>query len=159
LSCRNGIQQQELWAARGDDVDTAREGAVGIDGRANGEGITGGHAGSDCSQYGGAFGALAVRTQAIELRDNRRQGRCWERAALELLRVGNAARAIASYRARGELTVAPSADQVREALVNDWWRAEGGESLMIAFRRSDVADLNRRARLLMQAAGRLGGRS
>ena len=106
-------------------------------------------------EAGGAFGALAVRTPAIELRDNRRQHRGWEREALELLRAGDAARAIAAYRAHGELTVAPSADQVRETLVDDWWRAEGGESLMIAFRRSDVADLNRRARARMQAAGRV----
>jgi conjugative relaxase-like TrwC/TraI family protein len=108
-------------------------------------------------EAGGVFGALAVRTHAIELRDNRRQERGWEREALELLRAGDAARAIAPYRARGELTVAPSADQIRETLVDDWWRAEGGESLMIAFRRSDVADLNRRARARMQAAGRLHG--
>ena len=108
-------------------------------------------------EAGGVFGALAVRTRAIELRDNRRQHRGWEREALELLRAGDAARAIASYRAHGELTVAPSADQVRETLVDDWWRAEGGESLMIAFRRSDVADLNRRARARMQAAGRVHG--
>ena len=55
--------------------------------------------------------------RAIELRDNWRQHRGWERDALELLRVGDAAQAIAAYRAHGELTVAPSADQVREALV------------------------------------------
>jgi hypothetical protein len=41
--------------------------------------------------------------------------------------------------------------------VNDWWQASSSdESLMIAFRRHDVADLNRRARAQMQASGRLG---
>jgi conjugative relaxase-like TrwC/TraI family protein len=109
-------------------------------------------------EAGGVFGALAVRSRAIELRDNWRQERGWERDALELLRVGDAAQAIAAYRAHGELTVAPSADQVRAALVFDWWAAASSdESLMIAFRRHDVGDLNRRARALMRAAGRLHG--
>jgi ATP-dependent exoDNAse (exonuclease V) alpha subunit len=61
-------------------------------------------------EAGGVFGALAVRCPPIELRDNWRQERDWEREALELLRAGDPA---------------------------------------------DVADLNRRARGLMRAAGRL----
>jgi hypothetical protein len=107
---------------------------------------------------GGAFAALAVRGGAIELRDNWRQHRGWERRALELLRAGDAASAIAAYRTNGELTVAPSAEQIRRQLVADWWDArDQGRSLMIAFRRSDVADLNQRARELMRQAGRLRG--
>ncbi|MGH2900435.1 MAG: hypothetical protein ACRDMZ_17300, partial [Solirubrobacteraceae bacterium] len=43
-------------------------------------------------------------------------------------------------------------------LAADWWRAHGaGErALMIAHRRSDVADLNQRARSLLRDAARLG---
>ena len=48
--------------------------------------------------------------------------------------------------------------QIREVLVTDWWdAATTDEALMIAFRRSDVADLNARARALMREAGRLRG--
>ena len=50
------------------------------------------------------------------------------------------------------------ADAARAALVDDWWAAteRGEQALMIAHRRADVADLNRRARERMRAAGRLG---
>lgn len=109
-------------------------------------------------QAGGAFAALAVRGGAIELRENWRQRRSWERRALEVLRAGDSGSAIAAYRANGELTVAPSAELIRQRLVTDWWQARGSsEALMIAFRRSDVADLNRRARELMRENGHLSG--
>jgi conjugative relaxase-like TrwC/TraI family protein len=107
-------------------------------------------------EAGGAFAALAVRGGAIELRENRRQRRGWEQRALESLRGGEAATAIASYRANGEIVVAPNAERVRERLVADWWAGRGaGEALMIAFRRSDVADLNVRARELLRGAGQV----
>src|SRR5439155_19140544 len=44
---------------------------------------------------GGAFRALVVRTDPIELSDNRRQSERWERDALEHLRAGRAAEALA----------------------------------------------------------------
>ena len=59
-------------------------------------------------------------------------------------------------------------DEIRERLVADWWaaRQSGGRQLMVATRRSDVDDLNRRARARLQDAGHLnthelliGGRS
>jgi ATP-dependent exoDNAse (exonuclease V) alpha subunit len=42
--------------------------------------------------------------------------------------------------------------------VQDWWAAHeaGASALMLAHRRSDVRDLNARARDRMRAAGRLG---
>src|SRR5205814_6936904 len=56
------------------------------------------------------------------------------------------------------LVAAPSAEQARDALVDDWWQsfARGEHALMIAHRRADVADLNARARARMRGAGRLG---
>ena len=53
----------------------------------------------------------------------------------------------------------PSADAARAALVDDWVGprpSAASQALMIAHRRADVADLNRRARERMRAAGRLG---
>lgn len=62
-----------------------------------------------------------------------------------------------AYHAHGRLIAAPTADAVRDTLAGDWWHAhEAGErALMIAHRRLDVADLNRRARALLHDAGRL----
>ena len=52
---------------------------------------------------GGAFGALARRLPAIELRENRRQVAAWEREALALLRDGDADGAVRRYaRARAD---------------------------------------------------------
>src|SRR2546430_2195896 len=61
-------------------------------------------------------------------------------------------------RGHGRLVAAPSAEQARSALVDDWWEAHdrGESALMIAHRRADVADLNERARARMREAGRLG---
>ena len=52
---------------------------------------------------GGAFGALAKRLPAIELRENRRQVAAWERDALALLREGDADGAVRRYAQRGRI--------------------------------------------------------
>jgi conjugative relaxase-like TrwC/TraI family protein len=108
-------------------------------------------------EAGGAFRALRVRGNAIALRQNRRQRAAWERRALDELRRGDVPRAYARYARHGRVTVAEDAAAVREKLVNDWYGAGDLEaSLMIAFRRSDVADLNERAREALRRDGRLG---
>ncbi|UTI62283.1 relaxase domain-containing protein [Paraconexibacter antarcticus] len=106
-------------------------------------------------QAGGAFRALAERLDAIELREVRRQEAAWDRSALDALRSGEVDRWARAYRERGRITVADNARDTRAALVNDWSQA-GGDALMIAARRDDVADLNHRARELRQARGDLG---
>ena len=108
---------------------------------------------------GGAFAALAERLPTIELTANRRQTEHWERAALAELRVGSVGTAVTAYRDHQRITVADSAHTARDRLVADWWaaRQDGADAAMYALRRSDVDDLNRRARLLMAEAGRLSG--
>jgi ATP-dependent exoDNAse (exonuclease V) alpha subunit len=110
---------------------------------------------------GGAFAALADRLDPVELHANRRQHQPWERAALDHLRDGVPAVAVGVYRRRGRLTVAETADELREVLVGDWWTAwttDGPASaIMVALRVSDVADLNARARSRMAATSRLVG--
>jgi len=78
--------------------------------------------------------------------------------AVSVLRSGDVERFAHAYHAHGRLTAAPSADAARDTMAADWWCAhEAGErAVMIAHRRSDVADLNRRARTLLHEAGRLG---
>jgi hypothetical protein len=106
-------------------------------------------------EAGGAFRALAERLHAIELREVRRQEAAWDRSALDALRSGQVERWARAYRDRGYITVADNARDTRAALVNDWAQA-GGDALMIAARRDDVADLNQRARELSRARGDLG---
>jgi conjugative relaxase-like TrwC/TraI family protein len=111
-------------------------------------------------EAGGAFSALVVRSTTVRLTENRRQVEHWERDALDLVRVGDAEAALDVYTRRGRVTLGPNPDSTRAALVRDWW-AQGGPDggVIIAFRRADVADLNRRARAVMLAAGRLGDTS
>jgi conjugative relaxase-like TrwC/TraI family protein len=106
-------------------------------------------------QAGGGFHALAERLPVCELREVRRQHNAWDRRALDELRSGEVERWARAYRQHGRITVGATAAATRAALVNDWSRAEG-DRLMIAARRDDVADLNHRARLLLQARGDLG---
>jgi ATP-dependent exoDNAse (exonuclease V) alpha subunit len=107
---------------------------------------------------GGAFAALAEQLPAIELTENRRQHETWERDALVELRSGSVADAVSAYERARRVTMAPTAQQSREALVDAWWqsRQAGEEAMMYALRRSDVDDLNARARARMDNAGLLG---
>jgi conjugative relaxase-like TrwC/TraI family protein len=108
-------------------------------------------------EAGGAFRALRTRLPAIELRENRRQVAPWERDALAMLRDGDGHAALQRYTAHGRVRTGDG-DAVREQLVQDWWRGGGPDgSVMLAYRRDDVADLNRRARQLLAAAGALAG--
>jgi conjugative relaxase-like TrwC/TraI family protein len=106
-------------------------------------------------QAGGAFHALAERLPTTELHEVRRQHHAWDRQALDALRSGEVEQWARAYRDRGQITIGPSAPATRNALVNDWARADG-DRLMIAARREDVRDLNERARQLLQHEGRLG---
>jgi len=56
------------------------------------------------------------------------------------------------------VTVAPDAEQRREAMVEDWWAsyAEGEDALMVAKRNVEVERLNATARELLRSEGRLG---
>ena len=106
-------------------------------------------------QAGGAFHALAEDLDALELTEVRRQREAWDRDALAALRRGDVERWARAYRDHGRITVADNARDARAALVNDWSRAKG-EAVMIAARRTDVHDLNDRARQLLKEQGRLG---
>ena len=108
---------------------------------------------------GGSFRALAQSLGAIELTDNRRQGRGWEHQALAAIREGRAREAIDAYLAHGRIHVAPGAEAARRELVAGWFAAhrQGHEALMIAPRLTDAAELSRAARGLLVAAGEVGG--
>jgi hypothetical protein len=106
---------------------------------------------------GGAFRGIKNRLPGVELSEVRRQPLGWERDALDLVREGNAKEAIEEYSKRGRVIVTSSAEETRQRLAPDWWASqdEAEPGVMIAARKSDVQDLNARARRLMRSAGRV----
>ena len=108
-------------------------------------------------QAGGVLRGLAQRGLAIELTENLRQRHVWERKALDRLRDGRVDEALELYVERDRVRVAPSEHAARERLVADWHAARDPDrTVMIAFRRVDVADLNARGRARMREGGALG---
>jgi Ti-type conjugative transfer relaxase TraA len=109
---------------------------------------------------GGAFRRLAGELGAIELHQVHRQRELWDRDALADLRQGRVQAWSDAYRDHGRLVARPTADELRETLVEDWWEAtrrpDTSDAVMIAHRRTDVADLNALARDRMRRDGRLG---
>lgn len=108
---------------------------------------------------GGAFRVLAERHDGPGLSEVRRQRHAWDRAALTELRQGDVGAWAAAYSEAGRIVTAPTAVHTRERLADDWWRAHeiDADALMVAVRRADVADLNRRGHERMRDAGRLRG--
>jgi conjugative relaxase-like TrwC/TraI family protein len=108
---------------------------------------------------GGLFAAIVDRQGAVELSDNHRQRDELERRALELLRSGESHEYLVRAAERGRLVVANERTEAKALLVADWWQAARDDlagSVMVAYRRRDVADLNAVAHTLMDAEGRLG---
>jgi ATP-dependent exoDNAse (exonuclease V) alpha subunit len=118
---------------------------------------------------GGLFAALARHEDALLLTDNRRQIEDWERRALADLRAGDPEAALDAY-VRHDRVHAMPADRLVEQLVDDYLRhldqptpdrpvASGDRVVMLAVRRSDVAELNDAVRQRLIADGRLGERA
>ena len=109
---------------------------------------------------GGLFAAIVDRLGAAELTENRRQRDVTEREALTRIRNGWGRDYLDWADDRGTLIRCDDAIATRARLLADWWQAAREElpgSVMIAFERRDVAELNLMARRLMQAADRLHG--
>ncbi len=109
---------------------------------------------------GGGFGALVARYGAAVhvLEENVRQRNVATRAALEQLRAGDVAKAVASYARSGCIRALPDRAGALEATVAGWAAdmAKGRDAAMYAWRRANVAELNRLARQRWRAMGRLG---
>src|SRR5829696_8300757 len=98
---------------------------------------------------GGLYAALVERNGAIELTDNRRQRDQLERRALALLRAGHSGDYLAYAAKQGRLDVADTRAQAKARLLADWWQAASIDlvgSVMVAYRRGDVDELNSVAR-------------
>lgn len=110
-------------------------------------------------EAGGMLAALNRLLDPVSLVENRRQVEAWEREALDDLRWGDVERGLDAFEANGRLVTGADTIEVRQMMADEWfkWRRQGEDVAMIAIRRSDVDDLNGRARRLREAAGELWG--
>jgi conjugative relaxase-like TrwC/TraI family protein len=110
---------------------------------------------------GGALGALIERHGGAvhALEHNVRQQNHAEREALAHLRAGDVSRAVEFYATSGRVVTAPGREGALKEMVEAWSAdvAAGKDTAMFAWRRANVAELNRLAREKMAAEGRLGG--
>lgn len=108
---------------------------------------------------GGLYPALCERLGALELLDNRRQLHPIERHALAQMRHGDPEPYLAQAARRGRLQITDDPTAAKQRLLEDWWQSaqhDLQETVMLAYRRADVRDLNDAAHALMLRAGRLG---
>ena len=108
---------------------------------------------------GGLFPALCDRLGAIGLSENHRQHDPEERDALARLRAGDPEPYLAQAASSGRLHLEDDATSAKSRLLEDWWQAAERNlsgTVMLAYRRDDVRELNDAARELMLKAGRLG---
>ncbi len=111
---------------------------------------------------GGLYQALCDRLDAVELSGNRRQRDPLEREALARLRAGDSETYLAYAARRGRLGVDCNPTLAKARLLDDWWREARRSptlSVMLAYRRDDVDELNQAAHALMLRHRRLGGRA
>jgi AAA domain len=109
-------------------------------------------------EAGGGFRGLRLRLGASTLAVNRRQQQPWERQAVEQLRDSDLEAALSAYREHGRLVAAETPDQLKQALVADWWQSyqRGERVAILAYRRDEVDQFNTACRALLHASGRLG---
>lgn len=108
---------------------------------------------------GGLLTTIVERVGAAELRQNRRQHESDERKALRAIRNGSGRDYLAHAESQGRITTHGDPALLRARLLADWWqhaRDNTIDNAMIALKRRDVHELNTLARLLMDAAGKLG---
>jgi ATP-dependent exoDNAse (exonuclease V) alpha subunit len=109
-------------------------------------------------EAGGLFASLARRLGHAELTENRRLTDRAQRATASALRDGHIDQALRRLDQSGSLTIDHNADLVHARMAEDWYLSHttGRNTVMLALHRSDVADLNQRARIHLIANDRLG---
>jgi ATP-dependent exoDNAse (exonuclease V) alpha subunit len=110
---------------------------------------------------GGALAAVLDRRPelVVALDSNVRQRDAAERRALAELRDGSVGRAVAWYATGGRIRTQPARVDTLVAMTEAWAtdHAAGHDTTLLAWRRADVADLNRLARLRWDELGHLHG--
>jgi conjugative relaxase-like TrwC/TraI family protein len=108
---------------------------------------------------GGLYPALCERLDTLALGHNRRQREPSERQALAHLRSGDPEPYLTHAARHGRLHVYDEATATKQRLLADWWHAAADDapgSVMIAYRRDDIQELNDAAHALMLRTGGLG---
>jgi ATP-dependent exoDNAse (exonuclease V) alpha subunit len=97
---------------------------------------------------GGLVAALARRLGCAQLTENRRQCDPAQRAVVRALRDQDPEPARLRLSRMGRVTTLDNAEHVRDRMADDWVleHRDSKQAVMLALHRSDVADLNRRAR-------------
>jgi conjugative relaxase-like TrwC/TraI family protein len=113
-------------------------------------------------EAGGLFHTLIDRLPTIELHQNIRQDQSWERNALDALRNGSVADAVASYRKHRRLVIGRTRDETLVRAVDDWYQhvTTTGDltgSLLLARNNETVNQLNALARGHLANAGHISG--
>jgi conjugative relaxase-like TrwC/TraI family protein len=110
-------------------------------------------------EAGGLFRALAERGEAIHLDEVIRHRHELDRDAAKRIREGKGREALSLYGSSERVTVAPNAEERREAMVADWHESfdRGEDAVMVAKQNAEVARLNEIAREVRRQTGRLGG--
>ncbi len=111
-------------------------------------------------EAGAAFRALAERHGAAEITTVRRQREEWQRAATKELATGRTAEALRRYAEAGMVEAHATRAEARAAVVAGWDAARHAapeqSSVILAYTRADVRELNELARGRMREAGVLG---
>ena len=110
-------------------------------------------------EAGAPMRTLSNHIGRVEMTVNLRQVAAWERAALQMLREGEAGAAYREYEREGRIHVAETVAERRHQVVDDHARLEarGVDVVILALRRDDVAALNELARARAVTAGRVHG--
>ena len=110
-------------------------------------------------EAGAAFRALAERHGAAEITTIRRQHEAWQRDATRELATGRTEAALERYAAAGMVQAADTREGARAGLVAIWDAARRQSphvsQVILAYTRTDVRDLNEKARAELRAAGEL----
>jgi len=111
-------------------------------------------------EAGGLFRALAERTDPIHLDEVIRHRHDLDRDAAKRIREGGGREALALYQSQERVTVAPNAEERREAMVRDWHESFecGEDAVMVAKQNAEVRKLNEIAREVRRQAGQLGAK-
>jgi AAA domain len=109
-------------------------------------------------EAGGLFRALAERADPIHLDEVIRHCHDLDREAAKRIREGEGREALSLYQSQQRVTVAPNAEERREAMVRDWHESfeRGEDAVMVAKQNAEVRKLNEIAREVCRQAGQLG---
>ena len=109
---------------------------------------------------GSPFRTLKRELGFAELTENRRQREEWQREASGEIRAGQVREALARYAEAGMIEIVRTKEEAIRKTVEEWHKdfdpATPERSLLTAYRRADVREMNRLARESMKDKGALG---